>query len=123
MEDGRHIGYEIVIPEWLYTSVVQDKLVLTLDSGYFEIKGGLERWLYLFARKSSGYNKDGWAESIESIYRKSGSRMTLKEFRRRIQVILSKGEILGYQIGWSGDIRGKQELFFPRKNEKLISKK
>ena len=122
--DGtRHTGYQITLPEWLYNSVVNDQFVLTLDDGYFDIRGGLERWLYLFARKSSGYNKDGWAESIESIYRKSGSRMTLKEFRRRIQVILSKGEILGYEVGWSGNIKGKQELFFPRKNDKLISKK
>ena len=44
VENGRHRGYEIVIPEWLYSSVVNDKLVLTIDTGYLDIKGGLERW-------------------------------------------------------------------------------
>ena len=74
VENGRHRGYEIVIPDWLYSSVVNDKLVLTLDDGYFGIKGGLERWLYLFARKTSGWQSGGWSESLYSIYQKSGSR-------------------------------------------------
>ena len=121
--DGkRHTGYEITLPEWLYESVVNDKFVLTLDDGYFDLRGGLERWLYLFARKSSGYSKDGWSESIESIYRKSGSRTTLKEFRRSIKRIFLKGDLLGYKIGLGSDIRGRQELFFPRKTDKLIRK-
>ena len=98
MEDGRHIGYEIVIPEWLYTSVVQDKLVLTLDSGYFEIKGGLERWLYLFARKTSGWQTGGWSEGLKSIYSKSGSKSSFSEFKRSVYKILHKDSLLGYKV-------------------------
>lgn len=118
--DGkRHRGYEITLPEWLFDSVVNDNLILTLDDGYFDIKSGLEKWLYLYARKTSGYSKTGWVESIENIYQKSGSKGTISEFRRQIRKILSKGEILGYNVEWQGDIKGKQSLVFPRKNPRL----
>ena len=98
--DGRstHRGYEIVIPEWLYESVVEKKLVLTLDEGYFDIRGGLERWLYMFARKSSGWQPGGWSESLYSIYKKSGSRSTFAEFKRSMKRIVDKESILGYKI-------------------------
>ena len=98
VENGRHRGYEIVIPEWLYSSVVNDKLVLTLDDGYFGIKGGLERWLYLFARKTSGWQSGGWSESLYSIYQKSGSRSSFSEFKRQVGKILGKKQILGYKV-------------------------
>ena len=88
-----------------------------------------ERWLYLFARKSSGYNADGWVENIESIHLKSGSKTTLHEFRRQIRKILSKGKLLGYDIGW--EITNKRDrnglrnnnLFFARNTKKLIHNK
>jgi len=99
MSDGdRHRGYEIVIPEWLYESVVEQKIVLTLDEGYFDIRGGLERWLYMFARKSSGWQPQGWAEGLYSIYQKSGSRSSFAEFKRAIKRIVDKGYILGYKV-------------------------
>jgi len=98
VENGRHKGYEIVIPEWLYERVVKDKLVLTLDADYFGLKGGLERWLYLFARKTAGTQPAGWKESIESIWRKSGSASSLSEFKRQINRILKSGKLLQYKV-------------------------
>jgi plasmid replication initiation protein len=98
VENGRHRGYEIIIPEWLHNDVVNNKLVLTLDDEYFNIKGGLERWLYLFARKTSGWQTGGWSESLYSIYQKSGSRSSFSEFKRQIGKILGKKYILGYKV-------------------------
>jgi plasmid replication initiation protein len=97
-EGGIHRGYEITIPEWMYESVVKRKLVLTLDEGYFSILGGLERFLYMFARKASGYNVGGWSEGINSIYEKSGSLGTLTEFKRAMKKILKKENLLGYDV-------------------------
>ena len=68
VEGDKHRGYEIVIPEWLYSSVVDNKMVLTIDDDYFSIKGGLERWLYMFGRKSTGHQQSSWTESVERIY-------------------------------------------------------
>ena len=97
-ENGRHRGYEIVIPEWLYERVINDKMVLTLDPDYFSLKGGLERWLYLFARKTAGKQPTGWKESIESIWRKSGSASSLSEFKRQINRILILGTLASYKV-------------------------
>tara|TARA_E500000331_G_scaffold314777_1_gene324333 strand:- start:652 stop:1500 length:849 start_codon:yes stop_codon:yes gene_type:complete len=118
-ENGRHRGYEITLPEWLYDSVVNDNLVLTLDDGYFDIRGGLERWIYLFARKTSGYSKVGWQETIENIHRKSGSKSPLKAFRRQLQKIISKGKIIDYAIEPSFDRNGLKALAFPRVSSQL----
>lgn len=123
VENGRHVGYEIVIPEWLYNSVVNEKLVLTLDDGYFDIKGGLERWLYLFARKTSGWQTGGWSEGIKSIYEKSGSRSSFSEFKRQVSKILQKKSLLGYKVNELSLPRQKG-LHFIRDNEliKIVSK-
>jgi len=122
MADGNtHRGYELVIPDWLYESVVEKKIVLTLDDGYFNIRGGLERWLYMFARKSSGWQPQGWAESLYSIYLKSGSRSTYPEFKRAIKRIVDKGSILGYKVEMletASRIKERQTgLYFLRDNE------
>jgi len=114
--NGVHLGYEISIPEWLYDSVVNHKMVLTLDEGYFKITSGVERWLYMFARKAGGYNVGGWSESIESIYNKSGSVGTLTEFKRTIKKIVNKQSLLGYDVEQVEHPR-QQGLFFQRKNE------
>jgi len=124
MRDGNtHRGYEIVIPEWFFDSITNKKMVLTLDDDYFSIRGGLERWLYLFARKTSGFQSGGWSESIESIYRKSSSVGSLSEFRRKIRNIATKNSLLGYSVEVlekPGETlrRNKVDgLYFLRKNE------
>jgi plasmid replication initiation protein len=117
VKDGNtHKGYEIVIPDWLYESVVEKKIVLTLDDDYFKIRGGLERWLYLFARKSSGYNTGGWSEGLFSIYQKSGSKSSFSEFKRSISAIIKRGGVLGYKISPISYKRQKG-LYIIRDNE------
>ena len=111
-----HRGYEIVIPDWLFHSVVNKKMVLTLDDGYFDIRGGLERWLYMFARKSSGWQSGGWAEGIHSIYKKSGSRGSFAEFSRAIKKIVEKGSILGYKVS-PLEYQRQKGLYFLRDDE------
>jgi len=121
IHDGAtHRGYEIVIPEWIYESITNKKMVLTLDDDYFKIRGGLERWLYLFARKTSGWQSGGWSEGIESIYRKSASTGTLSEFKRKVKNIATKNTLLGYSVelvSGEGSRKSQQGLYFLRKNE------
>ena len=124
IDGDTHRGYEITLPDWLYRSVVEDNLILTLDEGYFNIRGGLERWLYLFARKTSGYNSGGWSEGLESIYKKSGSMGSFSEFKRKVKNIVKKQSILGYKLE-PVDYRYQSGLYFLRDNElvKLNSEK
>ena len=43
---GRPLGLELIVPDWFYSAVLDDALVLTIDRNYFGLTGGLERWLY-----------------------------------------------------------------------------
>jgi plasmid replication initiation protein len=99
VEGDKHRGYKVVIPEWLYSSIVDKKIVLTIDNDYFSIKGGLERWLYMFGRKSTGHQQSSWTESTRNIYEKSGSLGSFSEFNRQIKNIIEKNNLVGYQIG------------------------
>jgi plasmid replication initiation protein len=98
VRNGRHEGYTIRVADWLYESVMDRRMVLTLDDEYFNIKGGLERWLYLFSRKTSGHQVGGWTESRKNIYIKSGSKSTYAEFNRQLSKIVKKNNLLGYKI-------------------------
>ena len=41
--------------------VLDDALILTIDRAYFDLTGGLERWLYRLVRKHGGRQQFGWS--------------------------------------------------------------
>jgi plasmid replication initiation protein len=51
---GRPVGLELTLPDWLYAGITDISRVLTIDPAYFRIRGGIERWLYRLARKHAG---------------------------------------------------------------------
>ena len=53
-EKGRHRGYEIVLADFIFQAIQDNKNILTLDDGYFSITSGTERFLYLWCRKAAG---------------------------------------------------------------------
>lgn len=90
--------FECVLAEWVFESIVKDNLILTIDRDYFRLSSGLERWLYLFARKSAGSQKKGWSISFEQLHEKSASRSSLRDFKKQVKRIVDKnqGLISGY---------------------------
>ena len=101
LKKGKHIGYRAVVPEWLADAVTKEKpWVVTLNHQYFKITSPIERWLYLYARKSAGKQELGWQESIDSLYEKSASTNSKDQFERSVRNILSKREnrVLEYEI-------------------------
>ena len=50
-------GIDLIIPDWFYRAVLDDALVLTIDRAYFDLTGGLERWLYRIVRKHGGQQR------------------------------------------------------------------
>lgn len=84
--------FECVLAEWVFESVVKDNLILTIDREYFRLSSGLERWLYLFARKSAGNQKKGWVVSFEDLYQKSASRSSLRYFKKQVKQIVDKNQ-------------------------------
>jgi len=72
--------------------------------------------LYLFARKSAGWQTTGWAEGLDSIYKKSGSKGTFTEFKRSINKLVKRGNFLGYTIERI-DYQRQSGLWFQRDSE------
>ena len=56
---GRPLGLELILPDWFYAGVLDEALVLTIDRAYFDLTGGLERWLYRLVRKHAGHQDGG----------------------------------------------------------------
>lgn len=76
--DGRPLGIELILPDWFYSGVLDQALVLTIDPAYFRLTGGIERWLYRLVRKHGGKQKDGWQFDFRHLYRKSGSSRAIR---------------------------------------------
>ena len=100
----RQIGYEVEFPGWLYDQVMDQAdsgnlvNVVSLDPNYFEITGGLERWLYLWCHKSYNPSIGSWEESFRSLHKKSGSSNTFSQFSRYLRGIIKRDTMLGYNL-------------------------
>jgi plasmid replication initiation protein len=100
--NGRMIGIEIVISDWLYNAVLGHE-VLTLHRSYFRLRKPLERRTYELARKHCGANPE-WKISLKTLQKKTGSSSNLREFRRLVGRILATNHLPDYKISLSGDI-------------------
>ncbi|HSF13248.1 MAG TPA: replication initiator protein A [Erythrobacter sp.] len=96
--DGRAVGIEMIIPDWFYEGVLDRALVLTIDPGYFELTGGLERWLYRIVRKHGGRQTAGWSFEVAHLYRKSGALSPLKRFAFELRAIVQRQALPGYRL-------------------------
>lgn len=66
---GRPQGLELILPDWFYAGIMADAFVLTIDRAYFDLTGGLERWLYRL-----------WSFDFRHLHLKSGSLSPFKRF-------------------------------------------
>ena len=92
--DGRSArpaaGLELILPDWFYAGVLDEALVLTIDRAYFELTGGLERWLYRLVRKHGGRQQGGWSFDLNHLHAKSGSLSPLKHFAYDLREIVRR---------------------------------
>ncbi|TPI12201.1 replication initiator protein A [Mesorhizobium sp. B4-1-3] len=96
--DGRPIGVELILPDWFYRAVLDDALVLTIDRAYFDLTGGLERWLYRIVRKHGGRQSFGWSFDFGHLHQKSGSLSPLKHFAYDLREIVKRQPLPGYRL-------------------------
>lgn len=114
-KNGKTVGIHVEISDWLAQRISDDQNILTLfDENYFQIKSGLARWLYLWARKSCG-RQSVWKERIDSVWTKSASAGTLKKFKQLLIPICKKGLLEEYNLQIDGDF-----LLLTRTRTKLI---
>jgi plasmid replication initiation protein len=87
---ARPLGLELILPDWFYTGVLNRSLVLTIDPAYFNLTGGLERWLYRLVRKHGGPQRGGWSFDFKYLHAKSGSLSPLKHFAYDMREIVRR---------------------------------
>jgi plasmid replication initiation protein len=95
---GRPLGLELIVPDWFYAAVLDDALVLTIDRAYFDLTGGLERWLYRLVRKHGGRQARGWSFDFAHLHAKSGSLSPLKHFAYDLRDIVRRQPLPGYHL-------------------------
>ncbi len=97
-DSGKVASVEIEAPNWLYREVTTGKRpdVLTVHPDYFLIDPGIGRFVYRLARRAAGKRQAKWA--FQTIYDRSGSSGTFKEFCRILRRIIKSNEIPEYLL-------------------------
>lgn len=88
----------MVLPEWLFDAVCNQKLVLTLHRDYFRLTKGLERFIYRLVKKSCGKNPAGFRWKMRMLHERSGSTQDYKYFAREIRKIVKGETLLDYSL-------------------------
>ena len=109
---GRPLGLELIVPDWFYAAVLDDALVLTIDRAYFDLTGGLERWLYRLVRKHGGRQEFGWSFDFIHLHAKSGSLSPLKHFAYDLRDIVRRQALPGYRLTIKQPASGPERLSF-----------
>ena len=111
-EHGRPRGLELILADWFYAGVLDEALVLTIDRAYFDLTGGLERWLYRLVRKHGGRQTSGWSFDFVHLHAKSGSLSPLKHFAYDLREIVRRQTLPGYRLVIDRGLRGAERLNF-----------
>ena len=111
-EHGHPGGIELIVPDWFYRAVLDDALVLTIDRSYFELTGGMERWLYRLVRKHGGRQRNGWRFDFRHLHLKSGSLSPFKRFAFELRDIIRRQPLPGYTLRLEGAVGGRMMLAF-----------
>lgn len=110
--NGRPDGVELIVPDWFYRAVLDDALVLTIDRAYFDLTGGLDRWLYRIVRKHGGRQQNGWRFDFRHLHQKSGSLSPFKRFAFELRDIIRRQPLPGYTLFAEVEIGGRMLLAF-----------
>jgi len=95
---GRPLGIEMILPDWFYAGVLDQALILTIDRAYFDLTGGLERWLYRIVRKHGGRQRGGWSFDLAHLHLKSGVLSPRKQFAFALRDIVRRQPLPGYRL-------------------------
>jgi plasmid replication initiation protein len=111
---GQSNGIDLIIPDWFYRAVLDDALVLTIDRAYFNLTGGLERWLYRIVRKHGGQQRSGWRFDFRHLHGKSASLSPFKRFAFELRDIARRQALPGYRLAVEREAGGYEVLAFAR---------
>ncbi len=110
--DGCPDGIELIVPDWFYQAVLDNALILTIDRAYFNLTGGLDRWLYRLVRKHGGRQRDGWRFDFHHLHQKSGALSPFKRFAFELRDIIRRQPLPGYTLFLETEVGGRKLLAF-----------
>ncbi|GAA5264639.1 hypothetical protein ACOSOMT5_P1064 [Acidiphilium sp. MT5] len=111
---GKPDGIDLILPDWFYRAVLDDGLVLTIDPAYFQLNGGLERWLYRLVRKHAGHQPSGWRFDLRHLYLKSGVLSAFDRFAFDVRAIVRRQTLPGYRLRLEQNASKRTFLAFSR---------
>src|SRR5215831_3589560 len=94
--NSRMVRVEVKLSDWLYRAITNLE-VLTLHRDYFRLDGGIERRLYELCRKHCGIQPT-WSIGLELLYKKSGSKEPLRNFRIAIKKLAASNHLPDYRL-------------------------
>jgi len=97
-ESGKPEYIEIELADWMFREITEGKNpdVLTVHPDYFLIDPGIGRFVYRLARRAAGRGQAKWA--FQTIYERSGSAGTFKEFCRILRKIIEANDLPEYRL-------------------------
>jgi len=109
-DNGHAIAVEVELSEWFYWLIMKDRSVLSISADYFNLKGGMERWLYRIARKHCGQN-DYWEFKAQTLYDKYPPGRVFRQFKAALKKIVEQDSLPEYHLFWivTGTGRAKVE--------------
>ena len=116
---GRPQGLSLILPDWFYASLLDSKLILTIDPVYFTLTGGIERWLYRLVRKHAGRQLEGWRFGLDHLHAKSGSTMRASDFARYVRDIATRQALPGFSLHVEQN-KNQQVLRFERARRTVL---
>lgn len=95
---GKPEYIEIELADWMFREITEGKNpdVLTVHPDYFLIDPGIGRFVYRLARRAAGKGQAKWA--FQTIYERSGSAGSFKEFCRILRKVIAANDLPEYEL-------------------------
>ena len=89
-------GMVFGLPPWIVDSIRDHRGVLSINPTYFQLTGGIERFLYRLARKMVGRQMEGLLIRMETLHERSGSPMRLADFAKAVRTAIARQRLPDY---------------------------
>jgi plasmid replication initiation protein len=115
---GKSLMMELTVPDWVYKGILHHTGILSIHEDYFQLTGGLERWLYRIARKHAGMQENGFFISLPTLHKKSGSEEPYRNFKIRMRKIIERDKLPEYHLEWISDtVSGEPTIHMIRRSK------
>jgi plasmid replication initiation protein len=115
---GKTLMMELTVPDWIFKGILKHTGVLSIHEDYFQLTGGLEKWLYRVARKHAGMQDNGFFISLPTLYEKSGSERAYRSFKSDMKKIIERDVLPEYHLAWiSETVSGEPAVHMIRRSK------